>query len=167
MDGQSTQHRKLIWLHPDNYRTILGCCSCFKREISRIAVDGMPSSSASSRIFFRAMISFVTLSFACAHAITKHTGRPTHVPIERPSSTKPYTSQKTNRVNPASPPPGKYVQSGNEQQMGKTNEREAAQRPRNTEGKRVLHQFKCSGRYVPLILLTVIQQYVCAKPTMG
>lgn len=26
---------------------MFGCCSCFRSEISRIAVDGMPSSSAS------------------------------------------------------------------------------------------------------------------------
>jgi hypothetical protein len=45
-------------------RTMLGCCSCFSREISRMAVLGMPSSSASSRIFLSAMISFVTRSLA-------------------------------------------------------------------------------------------------------
>eukprot|EP01033_Poteriospumella_lacustris_P009764 gene9763-gene10586 len=35
---------------------MLGCRSSFNNEISRIAVDGMPSSSASRRIRFRAII---------------------------------------------------------------------------------------------------------------
>ena len=35
-------------------RTMFGCCSSFRMEISRIAVEGIPSSSASSRIFLRA-----------------------------------------------------------------------------------------------------------------
>lgn len=50
---------------PQAHRTMLGCCSCLRRDISRMAVDGMPSSSASSRIFLRAIISLVTRSFAC------------------------------------------------------------------------------------------------------
>ena len=36
----------------------------FNKDISRMAVDGMPSSSASSRILFRAIICPVTRSFA-------------------------------------------------------------------------------------------------------
>ena len=36
------------------YLTILGCCSSLRREISRMAVLGTPSSSDSSRIFFMA-----------------------------------------------------------------------------------------------------------------
>ena len=45
-----------------------GCstCSSLSNEISRIAVDGMPSSSASNRIFFRARISPVWRSLACS-----------------------------------------------------------------------------------------------------
>ena len=43
---------------------MFGCCNSFKRDISLIAVDGMPSSSASNLIFFRAKISPVTRSLA-------------------------------------------------------------------------------------------------------
>ena len=35
-------------------RTTCGCCSSLRREISRMAVEGTPSSSPSSFIFFRA-----------------------------------------------------------------------------------------------------------------
>lgn len=68
---------------------------------------------------------------------------------------------------PGKPAPGKIcTKRERTTNMGNTNEREATHRPKHTGGKRVLHQFKCSGRYVPLLLLSVIQQYVCAKPTM-
>lgn len=40
---------------------MLGCCSSFSREISLIAVDGIPSSSLSRRIFFIATICPVIL----------------------------------------------------------------------------------------------------------
>nr|AFK34370.1 unknown [Lotus japonicus] len=40
------------------------CCISFKREISRMAVLGTPSSSCSRRIFFNAMVSLVTRSRA-------------------------------------------------------------------------------------------------------
>ena len=59
------QNSPLLQCPLQAYRTMLGCCSCLRRDISRIAVEGMPSSSASSRIFFSAIISFVTRSFAC------------------------------------------------------------------------------------------------------
>ena len=42
------------WAQNFTYSTILGCLMPFRREISRIAVDGTPSSSFSSLIFFRA-----------------------------------------------------------------------------------------------------------------
>ena len=45
------------------YFTILGCgCNSFKMEISRMAVEGTPSSSFSSFILFRATISLVDRS---------------------------------------------------------------------------------------------------------
>ena len=43
---------------------MFGCCNCLSNDISRIAVLGMPSSSASRRIFFSARISPVTRSLA-------------------------------------------------------------------------------------------------------
>jgi hypothetical protein len=47
------------------YFTMFGCgCSSLRIEISRIAVEGTPSSSFSSLIFFKATISFVFLSRA-------------------------------------------------------------------------------------------------------
>ena len=46
------------------HRTILGCCSSLRREISRIAVLGTPSSSCSNRIFLSAMIVPVSRCFA-------------------------------------------------------------------------------------------------------
>ena len=44
--------------------TILGCLNSFKREISLIAVDGIPSSSASNLIRFKATIFPEFLSLA-------------------------------------------------------------------------------------------------------
>lgn len=41
---------------------MLGWASSLRMDISRIAVDGIPSSSDSSRIFLRANISPVSLS---------------------------------------------------------------------------------------------------------
>jgi hypothetical protein len=38
------------------YLTMLGCCNSLRRDISLIAVDGMPSSSFSNLIFFIATI---------------------------------------------------------------------------------------------------------------
>lgn len=46
----------------NTYSTMLGCLMPLRREISRIAVDGTPSSSFSSLIFFRATKSPVTRS---------------------------------------------------------------------------------------------------------
>lgn len=43
---------------------MLQCCISFRREISRMAVLGTPSSSCSSLIFFRAMVSLVRRSRA-------------------------------------------------------------------------------------------------------
>ena len=47
-----------------SYLTIFGCLNSFNSDISLIAVEGIPSSSASSRILFKATISSVTLFFA-------------------------------------------------------------------------------------------------------
>lgn len=44
--------------------TMFPCCISFKSEISLIAVLGTPSSSCSRRIFFKAIVSLVTLSRA-------------------------------------------------------------------------------------------------------
>lgn len=43
------------------YLTILGCASSLRMDISRIAVQGTPSSSLSSRILFNATTEFVSL----------------------------------------------------------------------------------------------------------
>jgi hypothetical protein len=48
----------------ERYRTTLWCCSSLRSEISRMAVLGMPSSSCSSRIFFRAIVCPLTRSLA-------------------------------------------------------------------------------------------------------
>lgn len=40
---------------PSTYRTMLTCCSSFSSAISRIAVEGTPSSAWFSRIFFSAI----------------------------------------------------------------------------------------------------------------
>ena len=45
-------------------RTIVSCFISLSREISRIAVDGTPSSSASRRIFLRATIALVCVSLS-------------------------------------------------------------------------------------------------------
>jgi hypothetical protein len=45
------------------YLTIFGWLSSFNNEISLIAVLGIPSSSLESFIFFKAKISFVSLSY--------------------------------------------------------------------------------------------------------
>ena len=47
-----------------SYLTMLQCRSSFSIAISRMAVLGMPSSSSSKRIFFKAMISPEVLSLA-------------------------------------------------------------------------------------------------------
>jgi hypothetical protein len=51
-------------MHKTSYLTILLWCISFRREISRMAVLGTPSSSCSSRIFLRAIVSFVRRSLA-------------------------------------------------------------------------------------------------------
>ena len=43
------------------YATMFGCCNSFKRDISRMAVDGTPSSSLSNLIFFKATYLLVFL----------------------------------------------------------------------------------------------------------
>lgn len=48
----------------DAYLTIFGCLNSFNNDISRIAVEGIPSSSDSRRIRFRATIVSDILSFA-------------------------------------------------------------------------------------------------------
>ena len=42
---------------------MFGCCNSLSSEISRIAVEGTPSSSLSKRIFFKATVLFVFLFF--------------------------------------------------------------------------------------------------------
>lgn len=42
------------WSSPN--LTILSCCNSFNTDISRMAVDGTPSSSLSRRIFFNATV---------------------------------------------------------------------------------------------------------------
>ncbi len=49
---------------PASYRTMFSCCNSLRRDISRMAVLGTPSSSDSSRIFFNATTSPECLSLA-------------------------------------------------------------------------------------------------------
>jgi hypothetical protein len=44
-----------VWTTSYN-RTMFGCRNSFNKEISRMAVDGIPSSSASNRMRFKAII---------------------------------------------------------------------------------------------------------------
>jgi len=55
-------------------RTIVSCFISLSREISRMAVDGTPSSSASRRIFLSATIALVCVSLA-ASAGSSHVRR--------------------------------------------------------------------------------------------
>jgi len=79
---------------------MLRCCISLRREISRMAVEGTPSSSCSRRIFLSAIVSLVALSsalyttpyvpspiFSCFSYCSQHARTRTaeHAPSEKPN----------------------------------------------------------------------------------
>jgi hypothetical protein len=62
--SKAIEHESVEWWYVHAHRTIFSSFSSFRSDISRIAVEGTPSSSASRRIFFNATISLFPTSRA-------------------------------------------------------------------------------------------------------